>query len=272
MITPQEIILYKDVSCSTELLGQINIIASHTQNTCQKNRTLTDIIKDTTIGKIAEHTLKEHIAAHSDFAILDYDDFRVNNYKKHAPLDCILFKKENTNLQAAKDAINTDATNNQSGAMSKNTKALLKTLDILTLEIKSTRITERHKKNNVVDCRVILNDDFLAYPFFYRKIPADIQINSWEQYREYCIKNKRIQPDIEIDALQEFELENMYDCYARVYVEQKDNNLFDIYIIGYISKRNFIANSVIKRMPQRGKSEQALYIATAIKNGSRFKN
>lgn len=64
----------------------------------------------------------------------------------------------------------------------------------------------------------------------------------------------------------------MYDCYARVYVEQKDNNLFDIYIIGYISKRNFIANSVIKRMPQRGKSEQALYIATAIKNGSRFKN
>lgn len=146
MITPQEIILYKDVSCSTELLGQINIIASHTQNTWQKNRTLTDIIKDTTIGKIAEHTLKEHIAAHSNFAILDYDDFRVNNYKKHAPLDCILFKKENTNLQAAKDAINTDATNNQSGAMSKNTKALLKTLGILTLEIKSTRITERHKK------------------------------------------------------------------------------------------------------------------------------
>lgn len=47
----------------------------------------------------------------------------------------------------------------------------------------------------------------------------------------------------------------MYDFYARVYVEQISSNLFDIYIIGYITKQNFIKNSVIKRMPQYGKSE-----------------
>lgn len=63
----------------------------------------------------------------------------------------------------------------------------------------------------------------------------------------------------------------MYDFYARVYVEQISSNLFDIHIIGYITKQNFIKNSVIKRMPQYGKSEQALYIATQIKNGIKFK-
>lgn len=63
----------------------------------------------------------------------------------------------------------------------------------------------------------------------------------------------------------------MYDFYARVYVEQISSNLFDIYIIGYITKQNLIKDSVIKRMPQYGKSEQALYIATQIKNGIKFK-
>ncbi len=38
--------------------------------------------------------------------------------------------------------------------------------------------------------------------------------------------------------------------------------------MGYITKQNFIKNSTIKRMPQHGKSEQALYIATVIKNGT----
>ena len=42
-------------------------------------------------------------------------------------------------------------------------------------------------------------------------------------------------------------------------------------VIGYITKQNLIKDSVIKRMPQYGKSEQALYIATQIKNGIKFK-
>lgn len=32
------------------------------------------------------------------------------------------------------------------------------------MEIKSTRITDKHKKNSIVDYGAILNDDFLAYP------------------------------------------------------------------------------------------------------------
>lgn len=98
MIISQDIILYKNISCPNELLEQIKIIAEHTKNTWQSNRPLDDIIKDTTIGKIAEYTLKEHISKHSGYAILDYDDFRVDNYEKHAPLDCIIFEKQNSDF------------------------------------------------------------------------------------------------------------------------------------------------------------------------------
>ena len=126
MIILQDIITYKNISCPNELLKQIKIIAEHTKNTWQLNRSLDDIIRDTTIGKISEYTLKEHIAKHSDYAILDYDDFRVDNYEKHAPLDCIIFEKQNSDLQLAINAINVDATNNSNGAISNNTKEFLK--------------------------------------------------------------------------------------------------------------------------------------------------
>lgn len=272
MITSQNIILYKNVFCPADLLESIKIIATNTQNTWQQNRVLDDIIKDTTIGKIAEYTLKKHISTHSAFMIFDYDDFRVDNYKKHAPLDCVICDKQNTNLQLAMEAINTDVTNNKNGAMNSATKMLLKNFNIFTMEIKSTRITNRHKKNGVLNFQAILNDDFLAYPKFYRKISSNIYINSWEHYLDFCINNNQIDVNVTLEALKKIEFDNMYDYYARVYVEQMDNNLFDIYLIGRISKQNFIKNSVIKRMPQHKKSEQALYIATTIKHGLGFKN
>lgn len=144
MITSQDIILYKNIFCPADLLERIKIIATNTQNTWQQNRALDDIIKDTIIGKIAKYSLKKHIFAHSAFIILDYDDFRVDNYKKHALFDCIICDKQNTNLQLAIEAINIDAINNKNGAMNSATKILLKNFDIFTIEIKSTRITNRY--------------------------------------------------------------------------------------------------------------------------------
>lgn len=138
---------------------------------------------------------------------------------------------------------------------------------------------KNHLKENSVDLivadppyfEICGDDDFLAYPKFYRKVPSGIEINNWHKYLDYCMNNNKIQPNTDLATLQEIELKNMYDFYARVYVEQISSNLFDIYIIGYITKQNLIKDSVIKRMPQYGKSEQALYIATQIKNGIKFK-
>lgn len=266
-----DIILYEKVCCPNELLQQIEIIATHTQNTWQQGRSLDDIIKDTTIGKISEYILKDHIARNSNYAILDYDDFRVDHYRKHAPLDCIIFEKNNTKLPSAIDAINLDAKENSNGAINESTKEFLNNSRIFTMEIKSTRLTNRHKRNGKVDYETILNDDFLAYPKFCRRLPSNIQVGDWDWYLKYCKNNNKIQSNTDLITLQKIELDNMYNYYARVYVEQIDNNLFDVYIIGYIPKQNFINSSVIKRMPQSGKSECALYIATKIKNGIRFK-
>ena len=182
-----------------------------------------------------------------------------------------IFEKQNSDLQLAINAINVDATNNSNGAISNNTKEFLKNLKIYTMEIKSTRITNRHKEKDTINYQAILNDDFLAYPKFYRKVPSEIEINNWDRYLDYCMNNNKIQPNTDLATLQEIELKNMYDFYARVYVDQINDNLFDIHIMGYITKQDFIKNSVIKRMPQYGKSEQALYIATQIKNGIKFK-
>ncbi|MCH5322361.1 MAG: hypothetical protein J1E31_02105 [Helicobacter sp.] len=272
MINPQDIILYQGITCDDNLLEQIKEIANHTKNTWQTNRMLNEIISDTTIGKVAEHTLKNHIKQHSNYFILDYDDFRKDNYKKHAPLDCIILQKDNNNLQNAINQINLDAANNPNGALSQNTKEYLKKLQIFTMEIKSTRITNRHKDEKLkISYEKILKDDFLTYPKFFRKIPNNVQVNGWEDYYRYCIDSNKIQPEINLILLKNIELENMYDYYARVYVEQININLFNVYIIGYIIKQNFINNSNIKRMPQYNKSEQALYIATKLKNGIKFK-
>lgn len=271
MLAPQDIVAYKNISCPDELLKEIKIIANHTKNTWQTNRTLESIISDTKIGKIAEFTLKNHIKQYSNYDILDYDDFRVNNYEKHAHLDCIIFQKQNTQIDNAITQINLDTTNSLSGALSQNTKDLLRQSQIHTMEIKSTRITNRHKNNSEISFDKIINDDFLAYPKFARKISSHIQINSWEQYHNFCIENHKISPNIDLITLKNIEFENMYDFYARIYVEQLDLNVFDIYLIGYITKQDFIEKSTIKRMPQYQKSEQSLYIATKLKNGVKFK-
>lgn len=66
MLAPQDIIAYKNISCPDELLKEIKIIANHTKNTWQTNRTLESIISDTKIGKIAEFTLKNYIKQYSN--------------------------------------------------------------------------------------------------------------------------------------------------------------------------------------------------------------
>lgn len=46
MIILQDIIAYKNISCPNELLEQVKIIAEHTKNTWQSNRSLDEIIKN----------------------------------------------------------------------------------------------------------------------------------------------------------------------------------------------------------------------------------
>lgn len=272
MIRPNDVIKYQNISCTSALINQINFIAQNTKNTWQQKRLLREIQKDTTIGKIAEHTLKDHIEKHSDYLILDYDDFRIDNYKKHAPIDSLIYVKDNALIQLAIKKINNDVVNSPVGALSKSTKRFLIDSKIYTLEIKSTRIRNRHcDSTGSISLEKVITDDFLTYPKFFRSVPESISINNWQQYRKYCIAKQKICESITLEMLQNIELENMYDYYARVYVNELGNDKFDVFIIGYIGKETFIKKSVVKRMQQNGKSERAIYIATSLKNGTPFK-
>lgn len=271
MIEIKDIIKYSNCFCDKELLNLIEKIYINTQNSWQKNRSLEEIKKDTMVGKISEYILKKHIENNSDKFVLDYDNFRIDNFKKAAPLDCIFYKKDNNNILKAIDKINNDVKNNNFGKISQDTKIFLKENEINTLEIKTTRITLRHYDNNGnINFNTILNDDFLAYPKYKRTLYKNLIINNWNDYLNLLNSINTFSKSLNVTELKEIEKENMTDFYARVYVKELEFNKFDIYLIGYISKNNFIEMGNIKRMPKFNKSENALYIAAPLKMGNGF--
>lgn len=272
MIEIKDIIKYSNCFCDKELLNLIEKIYINTQNSWQKNRSLEEIKKDTMVGKISEYILKKHIENNSDKFVLDYDNFRIDNFKKAAPLDCIFYKKDNNNIFKAIDKINNDVKNNNFGKISQDTKIFLKENEINTLEIKTTRITLRHYDNNGnINFNTILNDDFLAYPKYKRTLYKNLIINNWNDYLNLLNSINIFSKSLNVTELKEIEKENMTDFYARVYVKELEFNKFDIYLIGYISKNNLIEMGNIKRMPKFNKSENALYIAAPLKMGNGFK-
>ena len=99
MIKTENISLYKNVSYPEELKAKIEEIVKNTCNSWQVNRSYEEKMEDTMVGKIAEYVLKDHIKTYSNYCILDYDDFREDDFKIHAPLDCIIFEKENDKIK-----------------------------------------------------------------------------------------------------------------------------------------------------------------------------
>ncbi|KAA6229646.1 hypothetical protein FMM58_06995 [Campylobacter sp. LR291e] len=56
----------------------------------------------------------------------------------------------------------------------------------------------------------------------------------------------------------------MVHIYIRVYIDEINKKA---YIIGMVSNKSFKNNLTIKHMRQKNKSENALYLATNLKNG-----
>jgi len=55
---------------------------------------------------------------------------------------------------------------------------------------------------------------------------------------------------------------NLMDWHFRVYVDEKDEiGHCDAYIIGALPKTDFVKKFHIKKMPQKNKSESAIYLA-----------
>ena len=256
MISKENIIcldyIYKD---ETE---KINEIVSHTVNTWQQDRTYNVKKNDTSIGKKAEDIIEYYVKKNiNDLLYISYDDFRNDNFEKHAPFDGLLLSKNFNKEELFRiiQLINEDIKNGQYGKLHYTTKQEIIKYNIKIVEIKSTRITDRHKNNNTIIFEVILEDDFLTYPKYLR-IDKYGSLTE-EKYYEYC---KRKNNKYFINE----ELYNMSDIYIRIYMDEQNSKG---YIIGWIDTNTFFKMKKMKKMPKPGKSEKAVYWATNLKNG-----
>ena len=256
-----------DNTAYNSLNNHNSLIADNTVNTWQRDRTPEEKKADTDIGKKAEFAVESYIKINlNNIEYIGYDNFRTNNYKKHAPFDGLLFNKkiDKDIIENLKKKINDEITKNKYGQISDSIKQELYNNKIYTVEIKSTKIGDRHLSNSKIDLSKILKDDFLTYPKFLRSHKS---IGSIDEYIKYCIYNKYLQCDENEDCFEKIktiEFQNMQHIYIRVYMDIENNNA---YIVGFIESEQFISKLAIKKMKHLNKSEHALYFYYPLKDG-----
>jgi len=252
-------------------------IIDFTQNTWQLNRSKSEKTKDTKIGKLAENVLETYFQSNFyKLEYLSYDTFRMDNLEKHAPFDGIIYDKNisSKSLKLFIDRVNNEITNNQWGKISNSLKSELEKSKIFTVEVKSTRVTDRHKRNGHDSDSVelsILKDDFLEYPTRLRTDRYN-RMDSLEDYITFCEKSNLINCPNGSDKnqiIRDFEQQNMRYFYFRIYI---DEGLKRAYIVGYIDKFDFSSLFVWKKMKKYNKSEHALYLSVPLKHSRCISN
>ncbi len=260
-------IIHIDIAAYNSWNNHNSLISDNTVNTWQEDRSPEEKKADTEVGKKAEYAVELYIRDNlNNIEYIAYDNFRTNNFKKHAPFDGLLFDKkiDRNVVENLKKKINDEITKNKYGKISDSLKQELFKNEIYITEIKSTRITERLLSNSKIDLNKILQDDFLTYPKFLRSHES---INSINEYIKYCIDKKYLQcyeNENCFEKIKTIEFKNMQHIYIRVYIDIKNN---DAYIIGFIESEQFISKLAIKRMKKINKSEYALYFYYPLKDG-----
>lgn len=270
MITKENVKIIKNID---RFISDNNVktIIENTVETWQPNRSPVMKSNDTKLGKLAEELVTAYIKSNiPSISYLSYDDFRTNNFKKHAPFDGLIFSnKININiLKSLTIEINQEITNDEFGRISDKLKSKCLSNKIFLVEIKSTRITDRHK-NSVGDVIIdtILKDDFLEYPKYLR-VDKNNSIHNFNDYISFAKQNRNFKCVKESSCEEEIKSEeklNMRHIYIRIYIDESTNIA---YLVGCISMKTFASEMILKKMKQPNKSEWALYLATSLKNGT----
>lgn len=242
---------------------KVKIISQRTQNTWQPDRESEEKQRDTAQGKIAEYFVEYYLNNVLKLCYIPYDDFRKNDFTKHAPFDGILIKKYDEDfVEGFIELITKEVSENERGQISVNLHEKLIENDIYTVEIKSTKVVKRHKKGNNINeiIEAIKNDDYLEYPHYCR---SSYYINRVEDYVEYLNSLNKFSKRVNLENLKEVELPFMKFFYIRVYMDYNDKI---VYLIGFITREKFFVDKPkIKKMVKWGKSEKAIYFAKNIK-------
>ena len=260
------IIDYKDV---TQIINNdVDTIVENTFNTWQRDRSCTEKLADTKIGKFAEDVI---ITLFNKLNIKDYysyDSFRADDFKKHAPFDGIFSKNLNQQLI---DFINNNV-EKEGSRLSINTRETIRSFDSYTVEIKSTRLTTKYKKRaNFVSyddrksienlINYLMGLDFLNYPYFTRY--GDMS------YDQYCLyAEKFIKTGLDINALKEkvreIEMMNSSDIFIRVFMDEDNKKAI---VMGWIDRKSFLTPPETCKLILPGKSEVPLYFVKSLNKG-----
>lgn len=261
------IIDYNDVVQSTK--NDVDTIVDHTVNTWQLNRSHTEKLADTKLGKFAEDVVITVLNRLNIKGYYSYDSFRTDNFEIHAPFDGIL--SENFDNRLA-DFIN-EKVKEEGNRLSIKTRETLRSYNTHTVEIKSTRLANIYKAHadfisyndnksieKLIDY-LMMNYDFLNYPYFTRY--GDLS------YDKYCLfVEQKIKTGLGIDALKEKvrELELLYstDILIRVFMDENSKKAI---VMGWIDRNKFLTPPETKKLILPGKSEIPLYFVKALKYG-----
>lgn len=248
-------------------------IAHHTQNTWQKKRPFEEILDNTVQGKLVEEMFENYIEAQdAGIKYLSYDDFRDDNYSKHAPIDGFLYEIGNTFLDEAKFRVTQDVNQNNYGKLKDETFTWLTAHRVYTVEIKSSKIPDKdypYQKNLDFNSweyqKDIINNlrrrDFFVYPKYSRANGQSI--HDFSDYVRYVQQlNVSFKDDFITNLLNE-ERMGKCDIYTRIFVDRIHTNNLIAYMLGYTLKDNFFENPHIINMPGK-KSGNAVYFAFPI--------
>jgi hypothetical protein len=265
-------------------MDQINNIVLHTHNTWQADRPIEEIRKNTLQGKMAEYVVENHLRNNSGYRYESYDSIRIDDYKKHAPFDGIIYSSTLSNeiLQRAKNAINNDVANSagDTGLITVNTRKNLENSGIYMMEIKSSLLrfprdykTMTHKKKlerTNEDYRQLCGHiksfyDYFVYPHYCRN---NRNIGSFYDYVSYYSQDHPRESSLKeyLSQLIETEFNNACTIYTRVFIDVLSN---EIIVPGYVMKGRFYEEPRIKKMPS-DKSINAIYYMYHMRYGKSF--
>lgn len=265
-------------------LEQIDQIVSHTHNTWQPNRPIEEIRKNTIQGKCAEFVVEKYLKENSGYRYESYDDFRIDDFEKHAPFDGIIYSASigTEVLRQAKSLINYDVIDSygDTGTITVETRNKLEDNGIFTVEIKSSLLqdprdyrTMEHKNSlerTDADytelCEYIKGFyDYFVYPNFCRN---SMKINSFYDYVVYYRMKHQQTTNTEtyLFRLIKTEFDNACNIYTRVFIDMLSN---EILIPGYVTKSRFFEEPRIRKM-KSDKSKNAVYYMYHMRDGNTF--
>ena len=240
------------------------LIAKFTENTWQRNRSLAEKTKDTAQGKNAELAVIHYLQNNSDLHYIPYDDFRDDSFEKHAPFDGIMFRNsiDPGIVKTIIKKVNDEIKKSDHGEITASLRSYIYQNGVRTIEIKSTKVNDRKTDSyGKTDVSLILEDDFLTYPFYCRSGYYDTRGYIFYAKTRMGLRGYYDYDDLEKEVVKK-ELSENSDIFIRVYVD--DNGY---YLIGFITKDNLLKNPEIKKMIKPGKSQRALYFAKSLKMG-----